>query len=103
MSTVIFTSSSLRHKAFAAIINNNPKLKILKIFHEEGAPLNELIKNKPDSKIELDHLEARTLAENDFFKLFIDTQEVSYFLGTENFVAITKYNYSHFYAMVVLN
>ena len=74
MSTVIFTSSSLRHKAFAAIINNNPKLKILKIFHEEGAPLNELIKNKPNNKIELEHLEARTLTENDFFRLFIDTQ-----------------------------
>ena len=36
-------------------------------------------------------------------QLFIDTREVSYFLGTENFVAITKYNYSHFYAMVVYN
>ena len=36
-------------------------------------------------------------------QLSIDTKEVSYFLGTENFVAITKYNYSHFYAMVVYN
>ncbi len=33
----------------------------------------------------------------------INKKNNRYFIGTENFVAITKYNYSHFYAMVVYN
>ncbi len=43
MTTVIFTSSSLRHKAFASIINNNPSLNLVKVFHEQGSPLKDLI------------------------------------------------------------
>ena len=58
--------------------------------------------------IGIDTLKKQNNIDNEDFvmagsQLFIDTQEVSYFLGTENFVAITKYNYSHFYAMVVYN
>ena len=58
--------------------------------------------------IGIDTLKQQNNIDNEDFvmagsQLFIDTQEVSYFLGTENFVAITKYNYSHFYAMVVYN
>ena len=36
-------------------------------------------------------------------KIKINKKSNKYFIGTENFVAITKYNYSHFYAMVVYN
>ena len=36
-------------------------------------------------------------------KIKIYKKSNTYFIGTENFVAITKYNYSHFYAMVVYN
>ncbi len=36
-------------------------------------------------------------------KIRINKKSNKYFIGTENFVAITKYNYSHFYAMVVYN
>ena len=36
-------------------------------------------------------------------KIKINKKINKYFIGTENFVAITKYNYSHFYAMVVYN
>ena len=36
-------------------------------------------------------------------KIRINKKSNTYFIGTENFVAITKYNYSHFYAMVVYN
>tara|TARA_B100000212_G_scaffold195456_1_gene147453 strand:- start:111 stop:1139 length:1029 start_codon:yes stop_codon:yes gene_type:complete len=36
-------------------------------------------------------------------KIRINKKSNNYFIGTENFVAITKYNYSHFYAMVVYN
>ena len=74
MSTVIFTSSSLRHKAFAAIIHNNPNINLIKVFHEDTSTLDELIKNKQDNDIELDHLQARSLAEKDFFELYINTQ-----------------------------
>ena len=74
MSTVIFTSSSLRHKAFASIINNNPNIDLLKVFHEEGSPLNELIEKREQNDIEIAHLEARSLAEKDFFELYINTQ-----------------------------
>ena len=74
MSTVIFTSSSLRHKAFAAIIKNNKNLDLVKVFHEEGSPLNELIEKRKNNAVELGHLEARSLAEKDFFELFINMQ-----------------------------
>ena len=36
-------------------------------------------------------------------KISINKKSNKYFIGTENFIAITKYNYSHFYAMVVYN
>ena len=52
MFTVIFTSSSLRHKAFAAIMNNNPNLGLVKIFHGNGSPLNELIENRQDINLQ---------------------------------------------------
>ncbi len=74
MSTVVFTSNSLRHKAFAAIINNNPNIDLLKVFHEDGSPLNELIKKREKNIIELGHLEARSIAEKDFFELYINSQ-----------------------------
>ena len=74
MSTVIFTASSLRHKAFASIINNNPNIDLLKVFHEEGSPLNELIEKRENNDIEIGHLEARSLTEKDFFELYINTQ-----------------------------
>ena len=74
MTTVIFTSSSLRHKAFASIINNNPSLNLVKVFHEQGSPLKDLITKRKDNNIELSHLEARSLAEKDFFELYVNTQ-----------------------------
>ena len=75
MSTVIFTSSSLRHKAFAAIIKNNLNIDLVKVFHEEGSPLNELIEKRKNNVVELGHLEARSLAEKDFFELYINMQD----------------------------
>ena len=82
----------------------------------ESGTKEEYIVKKGDtlSKIALEYgigvdiLKQQNNIDNEDFvmagsQLFIDTQEVSYFLGTENFVAITKYNYSHFYAMVVYN
>jgi len=74
MSTVIFTSSSLRHKAFAAIIKNNLNIDLVKVFHEEGSPLNELIEKRQNNTVELGHLEARSLSEKDFFELYINMQ-----------------------------
>ena len=74
MSTVIFTSSSPRHKPFAAIINNNTNLNLVKVFHEEGSPLNELVEKRKNNDVELGHLEARSIAEKDFFELYINTQ-----------------------------
>ncbi len=56
MSTVIFTASSLRYKVFASIINNNPNIDLLKVFHEEGSPLNELIEKREKNDIEIGHL-----------------------------------------------
>tara|TARA_B100000212_G_C27362527_1_gene528858 strand:+ start:671 stop:1492 length:822 start_codon:yes stop_codon:yes gene_type:complete len=75
MSTVIFTSSSLRHKAFAAIIKNNSNIDLVKVFHEEGSSLNELIEKRQNNNVELGHLEARALAEKDFFELYINMQK----------------------------
>ena len=34
-------------------------------------------------------------------KLLLNTKKDLYFIGDDNFIAITKYNISHFYAMAV--
>ena len=75
MSTVVFTSSSLRHKAFASIISNNLNLNVAAIFNESGFPLNELIEKKNNNQLEMQHLGARQLTEEDFFSLYLKSQK----------------------------
>tara|TARA_B100000212_G_C27367187_1_gene530860 strand:- start:1277 stop:2101 length:825 start_codon:yes stop_codon:yes gene_type:complete len=75
MSTVIFTSSSLRHKAFASIAFNNRSLNLSKVFFEKGKPLEDLVEKKTDNFLEKKHLEARAIYEKDFFSLYLETQK----------------------------
>ena len=51
MSTVVFTSSALRHKAFASIISSNKNFNVIAVFNESCFPLNDLIKKRIILKI----------------------------------------------------
>ena len=70
MNVAIFTSSSLRHKAFAAIAHSSDKLNIVAIFYEDGNPLKDLIDHRSNSNLERLHLASRDQAETDFFELY---------------------------------
>ena len=72
---------------------------------QSGDTLSEIALSYNMSLSEL--MEINDMTDKDVLKagkkIKINKKINNYFIGTENFVAITKYNYSHFYAMVVYN
>ena len=72
MRVVVFTSSALRHKAFASMVSNSKNLEVVGVFHEQSRTLNEVIKNNQNIELQAQHLLARDQAEKDFFGLFLD-------------------------------
>ena len=72
---------------------------------QSGDTLSEIALSNNMSQSEL--MEMNNIKDKDILKagkkIKINKITNDYYLGTENFVAITKYNYSHFYAMVVYN
>tara|TARA_B100000925_G_scaffold32450_1_gene21520 strand:+ start:745 stop:1773 length:1029 start_codon:yes stop_codon:yes gene_type:complete len=72
---------------------------------QSGDTLSEIALDFDMSLLEL--MELNNLKDKDVLmegkKIKVKEKNNKYFIGTENFVAITKYNYSHFYAMVVYN
>ena len=71
MRLVIFTSSSLRHRAFAKRVCQSKKMKVEKIFYESGNQLQKLVDTRSDNLIQLNHLIAREQSEKDVFNLFL--------------------------------
>ncbi len=71
MNLAVFTSSALRHKAFASIAYNSSILNIVAVFHEEGEPIKELLKSRGSVEIERQHLLGRDQAEQDYFGLYL--------------------------------
>ena len=59
VNVVVFTGSSVRHQAFAAIVSSSSKLNVAAVFHEEGSPLKVLIECRPDASLERQHLAGR--------------------------------------------
>ena len=72
VNVVVFTGSSVRHQAFAAIVSSSSKLNVAAVFHEEGSPLKDLIECRPDASLERQHLAGRDQSEKDFFRLFLE-------------------------------
>ena len=72
MRVVVFTSSALRHKAFASMVSNSKNLEVVGVFHEQSRTLNEVIKNNQNIELQAQHLLARDQDEKDFFGLFLD-------------------------------
>ena len=73
LKAVVFTASSLRHKAFAAMAQNSINLSIVATFYESGNPLKDLVECRPDANLEIQHLSARDQAEKDVFGLYLDS------------------------------
>ena len=72
MKIAIFTSSALRHQAFAKIAYNSNGINVVAIFHEEGNILKGIVENRADADIELQHLKARDQTEKDYFELYLN-------------------------------
>ena len=70
MRTVIFTSSSLRHKAFAAKASQSEVIDIVEIYSETWNSLNELDDKREDNLLQREHLLARNQSERDVFNWF---------------------------------
>ena len=72
---------------------------------QDGDTLSEIASDNNINLLEL--MKLNGIKDKDILmagkKIKINKKNNKYFIGTENFVAITKYNYSHFYAMVVYN
>ena len=71
MRLVIFTSSSLRHKAFAKRVCQSKDIEVLQIFYESGNQLQKLVNERNNNSIQLNHLLARDQCEKDVFGLFL--------------------------------
>jgi phosphoribosylglycinamide formyltransferase-1 len=70
MKTAVFTSCSLRHRAFAWMCKDNPTLNVDLIVHEEGAGQPHSYELKPAGLTET-HLSERKISEEDFFGLYL--------------------------------
>ena len=73
---VILTGSELRHVFFRKYIATSPDVEVINTYCEGlEKSLHNLTTVDQDNFFRLKHLEAREQAEEDFFKLFIDSQE----------------------------
>lgn len=71
INTVIFTASSLRHKAFAEKAKLSENLNLLNIFYEKGSVLKNIVETRDNNLLERSHLKARAQAEKDVFDWFL--------------------------------
>ncbi len=77
LNTVIFTGSSLRHKAFAEKARLSKKLKIKKVFYERGSLLKKIVQGRDNNFLEKSHLIAREQCEKDTFQWFLSKSVTS--------------------------
>ena len=68
---VIFTSSSLRHKAFVKIIQDSKQFFISNVFYEKSN-FKKIVEEKENNNLQKQHLLARDQSEIDFFGLFVE-------------------------------
>lgn len=76
LNIALFTSSALRHQAFAQLALKSKSLRVSAIFYEQGQMLKELVNSNPSSVIEQQHLHERDQAEQDYFGLFVEFNNV---------------------------
>ena len=73
MNVAIFTSSALRHQAFAKLAYEASGLNVVAIFHEEGNILKDIVEHREEADLEIKHLEERDQAERDYFELYLNS------------------------------
>ena len=78
MRLVIFTSSCLRHMAFAKRVCQSKSVEVLQIFFESGNQLQKIVNARKNNSIQSNHLLARDQAEKDVFNLFLKYSSDSY-------------------------
>tara|TARA_A100001011_G_scaffold305396_1_gene320003 strand:- start:629 stop:1456 length:828 start_codon:yes stop_codon:yes gene_type:complete len=69
---VVFTSSNLRHKAFAKRVFNSKSLVVEKIFLEKEQSINNVLISNEKSVFLKEHLFLRQIAEKDFFDWYVN-------------------------------
>ncbi len=72
MKVVVFTSSNLRHKAFAKRVFNSKSLVVEKIFLEKEQSINNVLISNEKSVFLKEHLFLRQIAEKDFFDWYVN-------------------------------
>ena len=80
MRVVIFTSSNLRHMAFAKRVCQSKTIEVIQIFFESGNQLEKIVNERNNNSIQLNHLLARNHSEKDVFNLFLKYSFDSSFL-----------------------
>lgn len=73
---VLLTGSELRHEFFRKYIANDNKINVLATFCEsEKGNLQEIIKKEKGNSLRINHLEARSQTEIDFFGIYCEAIE----------------------------
>lgn len=74
---VILTGSELRHRFMRIALSNHPQIQVLRSYCEDQSQslVNRLNKSNEQTSAQIHHAEARTRAEQDFFKFACDLAE----------------------------
>lgn len=79
MKVVVFTSSNLRHKAFAKRVISSKSLIVEAVFFEKEKPINKVLISNQKSSLLQEHLFLRDIAERDFFEWYVNNSDQSNF------------------------
>ena len=77
MRVVVFTSSNLRHKAFAKRIIGSKSLMVEGVFLEKEKSINKVLISNEKSTLLKEHLFLRDIAERDFFEWYVNNTNQS--------------------------
>ncbi len=77
MRVVVFTSSNLRHKAFAKRIISSKSLMVEGVFLEKEKSINKVLISDEKSTLLKEHLFLRDIAERDFFEWYVNNTNQS--------------------------
>jgi len=71
---ILLTGNELRHEFFRKFIASDNQIKVLSTFCEsEKGNLSQVVENETNNFLRLQHLNARTITEIDFFGLYCDS------------------------------
>ena len=73
MKTAVFTSSALRHRAFAKMCLENPRLNVDLIVYEKATEVSQQLTQRP-CDMTTKHMHMRQIYEQDFFGLYLSNE-----------------------------